>query len=81
VSATAFVQRFRLTDQVRFSQSPSGGGSGNSAWDFQWFVPDYQVGKLYRMVMRTMCLPYESAEQFERETDEQRKALAMPGID
>ena len=73
----AYVQMFRPSDHVRLSQSPSGGGDGNPAWDFQWFVPDHKVGKLYRFVMRAMYLPYESAEQVERETAGQRKSLEM----
>jgi hypothetical protein len=62
-------------DNVRLSQSPSGGGNGNPAWDFQWFVPQYQVGRKYRFVMRAMYLPFESTQQIIRATARHRAAL------
>jgi hypothetical protein len=71
----AFVLMFRPSDNVRFSQSPSGGGNGNPAWDFQWFVPQYEVGKHYRFVMRAMYLPFESPQQIIRATARHRSAL------
>lgn len=71
----AFVQMFRPQDQVRLTQSPSGGGKGNPAWDFQFYVPDYEVGRLHRFVMRAAYLPYESPEQVELATRAHRAAL------
>jgi hypothetical protein len=71
----AFVLMFRPSDNVRFSQSPSGGGDGNPAWDFQWFVPYYEVGKRYRFAMRAMYLPYKSPQQIIRATAKHRAAL------
>jgi len=62
----ALVFVFRPEDQIRMSQSPSGGGEGNPAWDFQYLIPDYEVGRRYQMVMRAMYLPYESPQQIER---------------
>jgi hypothetical protein len=59
----AYAQVFRPEDRVRITQSPSGGGAGNPAWDFQIFVEDYELNRPYRMVMRAMYLPYESPEQ------------------
>jgi hypothetical protein len=72
----ALVLMFRPKDAIRLSQSPSGGGRGNPAWDFQYFVPDYEVGQRYQFVMRAMYVPYESPEQIERITQPNRQALA-----
>ena len=71
----ALVLMFRERDEVRLSQSPSGGGRGNPAWDFQWFVPEYEVGQRYRFVMRAMYLPFESRQQIIRATSHHRAAL------
>jgi ankyrin repeat protein/predicted TIM-barrel fold metal-dependent hydrolase len=71
----ALVLMFRPGDNVRFSQSPLGGGNGNPAWDFQWFVPQYKVGQKYRFVMRAMYLPFESRQQIIRATARHRAAL------
>ncbi|MFP6765787.1 MAG: hypothetical protein VB858_19305, partial [Planctomycetaceae bacterium] len=74
----AFIQMFRPQDQIRLTQSPSGGGQGNPAWDFQWFVPEYKVGTLYRMVMRAQYVPFESPQQIQRVSRSHRNALGQP---
>jgi len=73
----AFIQMFRPQDQVRLTQSPSGGGKGNPAWDFQWFIPEYKVGTLYRMVMRAQYVPFESSQQVQRVSRTHRNALGQ----
>lgn len=72
----AFAQMFRPKDRVRMTQSPSGGGGGNPAWDFQYFIPDYEAGRVYRFVMRAAYIPYKSHEQVEKATRKHRAALA-----
>lgn len=72
----AFVHMFRPKDRVRFSQSPSGGGIGNPAWDFQFFAENPQVDQVYQFVMRAAYLPYSSPEQIEEATRTHRSALA-----
>ncbi len=71
----AFVQMFRPSDAIRLTQSPSGGGQGNPAWDFQHFIPDYKVDQRYQMVMRAMYIPYESTEQIQQLSAPHRHAL------
>ena len=66
---------FREQDSIRLSQSPTGGGNGNPAWDFQFFVSEYEVGQRYGYVMRAMYLPYESPEQMVQATARHRAAL------
>lgn len=71
----ALVFVFRDRDRVRLTQSPSGAGPGNPAWDFQWFISDYEVDRCYRFVMRAMYVPFESPEQIARLAAEHRRSL------
>lgn len=73
----ALVFMFRPEDKVRLTQSPSGGGTGNPAWDFQFFISDYEIGKRHQFVLRAMVVPFESSEQIERVTAHHRTALGQ----
>ena len=75
----AFAQMFRGMDQPRLTQSPSGGGNGNPAWDFQFYASDYEPNKIYQFVMRAAYLPYKSHAQIEKATRKHRAALNRRG--
>lgn len=70
----AWLQVFRTSDGVRITQSPSGGGAGNPAWDFQYLVDHYEPERLYQFVMRGIYCPVESPEIMARIA---RKQLAI----
>jgi hypothetical protein len=71
----ALAMMFRPRDQIWMAQSPSGGGNGNPAWDFQWFIPDYEIGQAYGFQMRAAYLPNESRQQIEKATQSHRDVL------
>ncbi len=72
----AFAQVFRRQDRVRMAQSPSGGGSGNPAWDFQCFFENYKLNTPHQLVMRAIYVPYESPEQVAKAVAPHVKALS-----
>lgn len=52
--------------ELRFAQSPSGGGKGNPAWDFVYFRRDYAVGREFSFRARAVYRKFTSAEEVAR---------------
>jgi hypothetical protein len=77
----AFCQMFRAGDGVRLSQSPSGAGQGNPAWDFQWFIPRPQVGHRYQLVMRALYIPLPDTQGIAAARDQVRKEIERIGFE
>lgn len=52
---------------IRLSQSPNGAGEGNPAWDFQYILPDFEVGKPYSFKTRVLYKEWVSQRDIEEE--------------
>lgn len=61
---------FDAAEVIRFSQSPTGGGRFNPAWDFQYLIPTPREGKKYsfraRMVYKPFISEKDMAEEYKR---------------
>lgn len=71
-----YLLLFDRRSGIRFSHSPSGGGDAphaettNPAWDFQYIIPRYEVGRRYEFRARLVYKPFEGRadilEEFHR---------------
>ncbi len=64
-----FVMMFERTHaegELRFAQSPSGGGKGNPAWDFVYFRHDYAVNREFSFRVRAVYRKFTSVEEVVR---------------
>ena len=52
---------------VRLSQSPTGGGGTNPAWDFQYIVPEVKTGHIYTLHVRLIYKEFKGREDIEKE--------------
>jgi len=61
---------FDRAEGIRFSQSPTGGGGENPAWDFQFLVRDFRTNQPYgyraRLVYRPFIGPDDVLDEFRR---------------
>jgi hypothetical protein len=83
-----YLLMFDRTQGVRFSHSPSGGGDNpqaqttNPAWDFQYIIPDYEVGRRYDLRARLVYKPFHGREDLLREVQQwHAEALHAPPAD
>jgi hypothetical protein len=70
------IWMFDRTRNLRFAHSPSGGGHNpdrsttNPAWDFHYYIPDYDVNTEYgfkaRLVYRPKCAREEILREFQQ---------------
>jgi len=66
-----YILMFDGTDGIGFSHSPSGGGppsATETAWDWQFIIPDYEVAQEYgyraRVVYRERCSRDEVLQEY-----------------
>lgn len=56
----------RADGEMRFAQSPSGGGTGNPAWDFVYFQRKHTVGRQFSFRVRAVYRKFTSVEDLVR---------------
>jgi hypothetical protein len=52
--------------EIRFAQSPSGGGQGHPAWDFIFLKQGYRVGEMFHFTMRAVYRDFRGVEDIVR---------------
>jgi hypothetical protein len=58
---------FDAPGRIRFSQSPTGGGELNPAWDFQYIIPDVKIGREYSFRARMIYKKFMGKKDIEKE--------------
>lgn len=62
-----FALMFEPGHDVRLTHSPSGGGAGNPAWDFQWVLHAPKVDEEHHLRARAVFKPWEGERDIWRE--------------
>ncbi len=62
-----FALMFEPGHDLRFTHSPTGGGDGNPAWDFQWVVHEPEVDEEHHLRARALFKPWENERDIWRE--------------
>jgi len=50
---------FKSSEIIRLTQSPTGGGNNNPAWDFQYIIHNPKIGKEYSFKAKMIYKPYK----------------------
>lgn len=64
-----YVVMFRTRELLRFAMSPSGGGQGNPAWDFQMLVSGVVPDQEYRIEARCVVDRWQGQEWVEQQVE------------
>jgi hypothetical protein len=58
---------FDSSEIIRFTQSPTGGGKLNPAWDYQYLIPDPEAKKEYGFNIRVVYKPFICNDDIKQE--------------
>ena len=61
---------FDSDEIIRFTQSPTGGGKFNPAWDFQYLIPNPKTGREYSFKARMVYKAFINKEDINQEYDQ-----------
>ena len=61
---------FESSEVIRLTQSPTGGGITNPAWDFQYIIPDPEKGKRYSFRARMVYKPFLDKDDISAEYEQ-----------
>lgn len=72
------IYMFDDAERIRFSQSPTGGGGKNPAWDFQFIIRDFKVNRPYGFRARLVYKPFTGVSETTAEYRRWRPQAADP---